>query len=479
MKHILTIASILFLSLSIMAQDFDRMHFADTELQGTARYVGMSGAMAALGGDVSAVKDNPAALGVFRRSELSISIDGTIHGNLTENNIYTRNRISMPQIAGVLRFGNPNKQKGIIFHNIILQYSRLNSYYQNTSVSGNTPFSQTDWMATSANRQGIRPADIEAEEAFNNENLSWLTLCGAAGGLIQYDADQRQWLSITNAPVNASLNVREGGSLDEYSAGWGFNVSNQFYWGLTANMRSLSYEKITNYEEEFNDEAQNYHLKTTFVATGLGFNAATGIIYRPTNWLRLGASFQTPTFMTVAMRNYANLSSYTANLPETIISTPENSIGTYGYDYMLPMRAVAGLAFQVNNIGLISLEYDYTHQPDKSIPDVHWIRIGTEWVVKNNLFLRIGCAHKNSFLKEDIMLRWSYNDVRTDTDFRSPHFTSYVSAGIGYRNKRWIIDAAYQYRLAAMNQYLIEDSTPFAIQDQTHRIVVTLGWTRR
>ncbi len=479
MKHLFTILSTLLLSLSVMAQDFDRMRFADTELQGTARYVGMSGAMAALGGDVSAVKDNPAALGVFRRSELSISIDGTIHGNLTNNNIYTRNRISMPQIAGVLRFGNPNKQKGIIFHNIILQYNRLNSYYQNTSVSGNTPSSQTHWMATPANQQGISPADITAEGAFNNENLSWLTLCGAEGGLIQYDADQRQWLSITNVPVNASLHVREGGSLDEYSAGWGFNVSNTFYWGFTTNMRTLSYEKVTDYKEQINDGAADYHLQTTFVATGLGLNAATGVIYRPTHWLRLGASFQTPTFMTVSMRNYASMTTHTANVPVADVGTPENSTSTYGFDYLLPMRAVAGLAFQLNNIGLISLEYDYTHQADKNIPDVHCVRIGTEWVVKNNLFLRVGCAHKNSFLKEDIMLRWSYNDVRTDTDFRSPHFTSYVSAGIGYRNKRWIIDAAYQYRLTSMNQYFIEDGTPFALQDQTHRIVVTLGWTRR
>jgi hypothetical protein len=42
---------------------------------GTARYVGMGGAMTAIGGDPSAAIDNPAGLGLYRRSEISVTID--------------------------------------------------------------------------------------------------------------------------------------------------------------------------------------------------------------------------------------------------------------------------------------------------------------------------------------------------------------------------------------------------------------------
>ena len=49
---------------------------SEREVSGTARYVGMGGAMTAVGGDPSAVKDNPAGLGVYRRMEVAVSLGG-------------------------------------------------------------------------------------------------------------------------------------------------------------------------------------------------------------------------------------------------------------------------------------------------------------------------------------------------------------------------------------------------------------------
>ena len=43
------------------------------ELNGTARYVGMGGAMEALGADISTIGTNPAGIGLFRRSAANIS----------------------------------------------------------------------------------------------------------------------------------------------------------------------------------------------------------------------------------------------------------------------------------------------------------------------------------------------------------------------------------------------------------------------
>lgn len=58
---------------ALSAQDTQRL--SEQELTGTARYVGMGGAMTAIGGDPSAVKDNPAGLGLYRRMEVMISFD--------------------------------------------------------------------------------------------------------------------------------------------------------------------------------------------------------------------------------------------------------------------------------------------------------------------------------------------------------------------------------------------------------------------
>ena len=53
------------------AYDVERM--MGNELNGTARFVGMGGAMSALGGDISVIGTNPAGLGIYRSNDVAIS----------------------------------------------------------------------------------------------------------------------------------------------------------------------------------------------------------------------------------------------------------------------------------------------------------------------------------------------------------------------------------------------------------------------
>ena len=72
-KHIL-FASALMASMSAAAQEtYLDTKFAENSLTGTARYVGMGGAMEALGADISTMSSNPAGIGLFRKSMVSLS----------------------------------------------------------------------------------------------------------------------------------------------------------------------------------------------------------------------------------------------------------------------------------------------------------------------------------------------------------------------------------------------------------------------
>ena len=53
---------------------YDAEKLLGNDLNGTARFVGMGGAMGALGGDISSVNTNPAGLGVNIASDLSLSL---------------------------------------------------------------------------------------------------------------------------------------------------------------------------------------------------------------------------------------------------------------------------------------------------------------------------------------------------------------------------------------------------------------------
>jgi len=51
----------------------DALRYSQIFYTGTARFMSMSGAFTALGGDLSTLSQNPAGIGVFRSSELSLS----------------------------------------------------------------------------------------------------------------------------------------------------------------------------------------------------------------------------------------------------------------------------------------------------------------------------------------------------------------------------------------------------------------------
>lgn len=67
-------AIVLMLPLWVAGQNMDdALRYSRLFYQGTARFNGMSGAFTALGGDISAISLNPAAAGVFRSTEVTIT----------------------------------------------------------------------------------------------------------------------------------------------------------------------------------------------------------------------------------------------------------------------------------------------------------------------------------------------------------------------------------------------------------------------
>lgn len=52
---------------------YDANRWMGRDLNGTARFVGMGGALGALGGDISTVGTNPAGIGIYRSNEVMAS----------------------------------------------------------------------------------------------------------------------------------------------------------------------------------------------------------------------------------------------------------------------------------------------------------------------------------------------------------------------------------------------------------------------
>ncbi len=469
------------MSMSVYAQDFDRLTLANTEIQGTARYVSMAGAFTSLGGDVSAAVDNPAALGVFRHGEVSLTGDFTNKRVTAGNSNDYALRVSVPQVAWVLHFNHSDRQKGLLHSSFMFQYHRLQQYNRNSTMQADgATLSLTDLMANMTN--GLTESSLQSNDWYLNQDIGTLSKLGYELYLINpVTADPTKWNSLLNEgeTVNNKLRLTESGYYNQYSFSWGCDISNKIYFGLGAELRNISYGRVADYSETFAGGG-SFTTHTSVVRNGFGFDATFGLIARPTDFLRLGVSYQTPVWMTMKTRATSSGTSYidaSANFSGTDDSNTDNL-------YRMPMRVTAGMALQMSK-GVLSFEYDYQHQPGTKYEDIHKLKAGAEVVIVNNLYLRAGYAFQSPFLKNEMVFTPEVNDWRADTDYRQFLRQHYGSFGLGYRNNFIIAEAAYQFGYEKSRQYAFTNSDAnlssmsYDLYAMTHRVVVTLAWTMR
>jgi hypothetical protein len=281
--------------------------------------------------------------------------------------------------------------------------------------------------------------------------------------------DDNQWEPAVNL-TNGSLSISESGSYDQYTLSWASNISNQWYVGLNLNIPTLSYTKNVSLLET--DRINSAELKSLYHLSGVGVSGSIGLIYRPIQAIRVGASFQTPTMLSLSVQTEGDMYSNIAGQKYEVLTPASGVIST---EMVSPLRTSVSVAGQLGSLGLLALQYDYAHSSE--MDDVHTLRIGAEAQVIRGLFLNAGYVYESSFMKEDPIWLLGYNEIRTDMDYRYTASSQYASAGIGYRSNVVIAQLAYQYRWQTIRQYASEvQAFPLEIGTQTHRIVATLAW---
>lgn len=471
--YIVTLCSLfLVLGSTLRAQDVQR--FSERQIIGTARYVGMGGAMTAIGGDPSAVLDNPAGLGLYRRSEIALTIDETIdHTTQPSTTLhhstqpYTRSRFALPHVSAIWAWGNPSKQRGMIYNNFMFSIQRLANFNRDIVVKG-AGMGMLPTICNITNDMGGVAENNLQNKPWDNVEIGWLSILGYEAYLIN-PIDNNQWEPAVDFN-DGTLSITETGTTDQYTISWASNINNQWYIGLNLNIPTLSYTKRTSHYET--SRSNSAELKSMYHLSGLGVSGSIGLIYRPLQALRIGASFQTPTMMSLSVQTEGDMYS-TVDGQKYEILTPES--GVINTQMTSPLRTSVSIAGQLGSIGLLALQYDYAHSSE--MEDVHTLRAGVEAQAYRGLFLNAGYVYESSFMKEYRIWMLGYNEMRTDMDYRYTASSQYASIGLGYRSDVVIAQVAYQYRWQTIHQYASEvQILPFEVGTQTHRIVASLAW---
>lgn len=481
---------------SMSAQDIYKVEtLSGSDLNGTARYVGMGGAMSALGADLSTIGTNPAAIGMYRRSDVALTGSATIQPNGQSFYEIDKARGSFDQAGFVYSFKTGDgKGKGVNFANFAFNYQKRRNL---KNFIGLDNIATPDGASQSWQMQELAYYNGRALDFSNDNDCNYTTPLAVTG----YDA--QMIVEGRDANGNRIYTPRNSMAYNYYRAQWGgiqqydfnlsFNISNQFYVGATFGVYNVDMHSHLEYDENLSADGTHsigaYNMNYDESVTGTGFDAKVGFIYRPIEEspFRIGLSVSTPIFYDLTHDAYLYMESpfqYTdPKTNQTYDRTAANyTVTDLDYRIRTPWKLNISAATTVGNYLALDAEYEvsrYTgaqvrypdydrydywsdsyissvrdREMDKEIDamlnTVQTFRVGAEVRMAPGLFGRVGYNYVSSPFKKDAYLNAftespSYH-YSLNTDYVNLGAINRLTLGLGYRCKHFYLDMAYQYQ---------------------------------
>lgn len=478
-------------SLPVAAQEtYENANLTSTDLNGTARYVGMGGAMEALGADASTIGSNPAGIGLFRRSQLSVSGGLLMQSNGKEYGDGKKTNASFDQIGFVyttrasrgsnLNFGF-NYTKGKNFDFLLNASGKLGNGSQNNQ-------SYLKHVLGSENYGGF---DVRKKDD------AYIGFASPQANFVSWTWNQLDYLYfntlLPDATTAGKFNnyLADSYTFDKASTGYvgnyDFNISgsiqDQFYLGLTFGLKDVHYDSESRYNERLSNGVGDVSVLDIRRINGTGFDITAGIIVRPiaSSPFRIGAYVKTPTWYDLTTSNVTRIDRNTNTGGKNDWGKVPNS---YDYKLWTPWKFGLSLGHTVGNYLALGLTYEFedhstldsrindggyyndyygtyyeTSSADKSmnkhtkqaLKGVSTLKMGAEYKPTSNLALRLGYNYispkYNKDAQKDPTIVSPGSAYSSSTDFVNWDSTNRFTFGIGYQINKFNVDLAYQYSM--------------------------------
>lgn len=508
-------------SAAVAQSQYDVIRFMDNELNGTARFVGMGGAMGALGADLSTMSTNPAGIGMYRSNDVALTFGfNANHSNADLGGIVSkekRTKASFDQIGFVWsnKIGNKTNLRYVNFGfnyrkraNFNRQFSSAGGFSDGASLSWQ--MADMLWQAgdgvgryyntlgdfndlLDAGFKGSKLGDPYTDSYFYG--TPYLSSMGARTGLLDPLLAEGSLLDDPKAELKGFLPwnsdghqyySREEGGVEEYDFNLSFNVQDRYYFGVTVGAYSLNYNRYSSYGENIVDgEAKgNFTLNNWYKQEGTGFDVKLGAIIRPFEYspFRIGFSIHTPIWYSVTEYHTATLTAGATSFPEGTQYTENLSDylnPEYVWDYRLttPWRFGVSMGTIVSGMMALDAEYEYakyssahledvdgyelngTTAVNESLKGVHTFRVGMETKLTSAFSMRAGYNFQSSPIHEDSFKNIPFTDeTRTDAEYLNLKSRQAVTFGMGYRGRLFYADVAYKYDFYKANFYAFGSS---------------------
>jgi hypothetical protein len=457
----------------------DALRFSQTNYGSSARFKGLGNAQIGLGGDISSLSGNPAGLGMFTRSEFSITpefnntaANATYLGEKTKGNkdMVNLNQVGVVWYSPIVKRKGADLNKGALSVVWGLGYNRNNDFSTNYSYSGTNPNNSiADYFSLIAN--GTTPENLSAGTSLQSMAYNSYLIDPIQGNTTQYqpatDLNSLQSVSETRLGSTSELNVSAA-----------VNISNQLYLGASVGYVNVRYDRSVEFLESgrnISTDPENQQVGADYTLSyrqnqltdGSGVNAKLGFIFKPVNALRIGATFVTPTWMHVQDNSSEVLDTRYSLAGNVSMITNEPNNYPIEYNLRTPYKGSLGASIVLGRNALITGDVDYVdYSTMKFSTNSNYGNYDT-WQQNNadikNLYTNTINYRVGAELKFGVVaLRAGYgvNGSPYKNDPSDDFQMKYYSGGIGFHFNNYYLDLAYQRMetIATSSMYTLPDA---------------------
>lgn len=529
MKKILS-AALLLASMSMNAQEtYTNAELATQDLNGDARYVGMGGALNALGANISAASDNPAAMGLFRSNSVSVSMGMTNHKNIGNADADSKSVVNFDQIGFVshsrigynshLNWGI-NYHKSANFNQILAAASQGLEYGTITNEDGSS-------YPVTGSQNGIT---FEKGNPRQDSHLTYTEVDELYQGM--FGIPTCHYLDVTFSSADNILRRERKGYIGNFDFTISGNHQDRIYWGAGVTLSTVTYKNSTNYQEKMLDlgrpngrvTMEDYH-----EIEGSGVSMKAGVIFRPieASPFRVGLSVETPTWYDLKSHSetYAESTIRIIEPDFELHPTSGKTRCDYNFEVSTPWKfgLSAGTTFgksvalgasfdyadyssmksKIKDCGYYDWWYDTyystSHNDDvmnahtsATLKGVSTLKLGAEFRIVPEVAFRLGYNYVAPMYKKDgvrnLFLESPGVDTATTTDYTNWDATNRFTCGIGFNTDNFFLDIAYQYN-STKGTYLpyqncfdteldcyVTPSMPVDLTSKRHQVLCTIGF---
>lgn len=453
MKKNLTFIALLVCTISSAQNINDILRYSSENPQGTARFQAMGGAFGAVGGDLSALNTNPAGAAVFNNNQATfsgslynranaISFGGVATGTDPSN-------LELNQAGGVLVFKSTNPASAWTKVALALNYDIVENFDDEIYATGRTNEGIDNYFLNFAQgvpfgdillRDGefIEDAylDIGSSQGFADQQV----FLGYFGGLIDPETTEDDTTLYNSNADYSTVNQEFSRITTGYNSKFTLNVASQYreklHIGASLNFHSIlqnKYDEFTETGYAANSEIQRTTFDNRLFTEGSGFSFSFGAIARVTDFVRLGASYQSPTWYRIEEELSQRISSDLADENINFINFDLVNIFPI-YTLKTPAKVTGSLALVFGKNGLLSFDYGYQDMSQAKLRpsgDANFATVNSD--VSDQLGVVTSVRLGGEYRMERFSLRGGYHfegspyeDGNTIGDLEG------ISGGIGY-----------------------------------------------